>query len=48
MADHIKCMYCGADLVLPDEPGPVQSCDCGWILLGALVEDAADIEQATQ
>lgn len=33
------CPYCGVKLDIPDTPGPIVSCDCGWYRIGALIEE---------
>lgn len=35
----MKCPDCGVDMDIPTEPGPINSCDCGWYRVGALIEE---------
>lgn len=39
----MKCPDCGAELVLPEGPGPI-ACDCevGWYLMGSLIDEGDD------
>jgi hypothetical protein len=29
---------------VPDSPGPIESCSCGWYLMGAMREDEENVE----
>lgn len=44
----IPCMYCGTPMEVPDEPGPVTSCECGWYRLGALPDNVVPIDSKTR
>ena len=41
------CMYCGTVMDVPDEPGPVESCDCGWYRMGALRDEVRASDAGT-
>lgn len=34
----MTCPDCGAEMEIPEKPGPITSCDCGWYRVGAMVE----------